>query len=381
MIYFLTFLLGAAASWIAHRLAIGSLRKSAYHITSEAQKRALATLQSHKQLEEEMSAKGRHLAEKWDVLEKKERSLEAEERELKRQKKRRQLVKEQIIRQSNMSEADARELLKKEIEKSSFSWIRKRRQEIKESADSLSNQLIVRAMHRLDIPYIASSLKETLVLEEAMIGPLIGKNGAHIKQLEKILEVQLQLSSENHQLSFATHCDTRRAIAKRTVEKLLQESRITEERIEMCALEAKNGVEEECMAAGREAFMTLSLPPSKEPLISLLGKLKLRYSMGQSVLDHSMNVSRIMGVMADELGLRRPLARRIGLLHDIGKAASHMRGSSHALIGQELARRYGEGEEVANGIGSHHEEIEPITLEGSLCMTANRLDRSTFDKR
>src|SRR5690606_4235323 len=111
-------------------------------------------------------------------------------------------------------------------------------------------------------------------------------------------------------------------------------------------------------------------------LIKLLGKLKFRYSFGQNVLDHSIEVSHLMGLMAAELNLDVDLAKRIGLLHDIGKAAPHEIKGTHALIGRDLALKFGESEAVANGIGCHHNEIEPSTVEGSLCGAADAISAS-----
>jgi len=111
-------------------------------------------------------------------------------------------------------------------------------------------------------------------------------------------------------------------------------------------------------------------------LIALLGKLKFRYSFGQNVLDHSLEVSHLMGLMAGELGLDIRLAKRIGLLHDVGKAVSHEIEGTHALIGHDLALKYGENKEVANGIGCHHFEIDPLTIEGSLCSAADAISAS-----
>jgi ribonuclease Y len=111
-------------------------------------------------------------------------------------------------------------------------------------------------------------------------------------------------------------------------------------------------------------------------LLDYLGKLKFRLSYGQNVLEHSLEVAHIMGMMAAELGLDVPLAKRIGLLHDFGKAATHEMEGTHALIGRDLALRFGESEKVANGIGCHHDEIAPISPEGALCGPADRISAS-----
>jgi ribonucrease Y len=111
-------------------------------------------------------------------------------------------------------------------------------------------------------------------------------------------------------------------------------------------------------------------------LINLLGKLKFRFSYGQNVLDHSLEVAHLMGMMAAELGLDSRLAKRIGLLHDIGKAVSHEVEGPHAIIGHDLVLKYGENQETANGIGCHHYEMDPLTIEGSLCSAADAISAS-----
>lgn len=365
MSYILCFLVGALSAWLVIRRKIGSLRLAARHIASAAHEEA----ENQKKVSEELKRKEINILKEIEYRDNELKLLNQEIKKLHKQKSK--YSKEATLQARNEALAA--------LDKGAFHLIQKRRQEIKENADSLSMQIVLRAMHRLDIPYISSHSKDNILLTTDQIGPLIGKGGCHIHLLEQLLEVKLVI--DRGELSIATHCDLRRAVAKRTLRNLLEEKIITSEKIEKMAQLAKQEIEEECLTAGRDAFLSLSLPLPKEPLISLLGKLKLRYSGGQSVLDHSLNVSKIMGVMADEMGLRGPLAKRIGLMHDIGKAVSHEKGGSHALIGQELARRFGEGEEVANGIGSHHEEIEPITLEGLLSFTANQLDKRVFDKR
>lgn len=369
MSYILCFLIGALCTWMVIRRKMGSLRLNARQIASAAHEEVEHLVEKQKKIAEELKREENCLLKK---IEDRDNELKLLDQEIKRLHKQKAKYTKEATLQAR-SEALAT------LDKGAFHLIQKRRLEIKENADSLSMQIVLRAMHRLDIPYISSYSKDNILLTADQIGPLIGKGGCHIHLLEQLLEVKLIVDKE--ELTIATHCDVRRAVAKRALENLLEEKMITSEKIEKMAQLAKQEIEEDCLTAGKGAFLSLSLALPKEPLISLLGKLKLRYSGGQSVLDHSVNVSKIMGVMADEMGLRGPLAKRIGLMHDIGKAVSHEKGASHALIGQELARRFGEGEEVANGIGSHHEEIEPITLEGLLSYTANQLDKRVFDKR
>ena len=157
---------------------------------------------------------------------------------------------------------------------------------------------------------------------------------------------------------------------------LVADGRIHPTRIEEVVEKAQINIQKQIKQNGEDAALRAGAMNLHPELFNLLGKLKFRSSYGQNVLDHSLEVSHLMGMMAAELGLDERLAKRIGLLHDIGKAVTHEVEGSHAIIGHDIALKYGETKEVANGIGCHHYEIPPITIEGSLCSAADAISAS-----
>ncbi len=156
----------------------------------------------------------------------------------------------------------------------------------------------------------------------------------------------------------------------------MADGRIHPTRIEEVVEKTKANVHKQVKMYGEDAALRAGAMSLHPELIMLLGKLKFRFSYGQNVLEHSLEVSHLLGIMAAELGLDQQLAKRIGLLHDIGKAVTHEIEGSHAIIGHDFAVKFGETKEVANGIGCHHQEMEPITIEGSLCSAADSLSAS-----
>src|SRR5262249_12197091 len=152
-------------------------------------------------------------------------------------------------------------------------------------------------------------------------------------------------------------------------------------RIEEVVEKAKDQVLLLIKQHGEDAALRAGAINLHPELIALLGRLKFRFSYGQNVLDHSLEVSYLLSMMAAELGLDVLLAKRIGFLHDVGKAVTHEVEGSHAIIGHDLALKYGESKEVANGIGCHHQELEPITVEGSLCSAADAISASRHGAR
>jgi ribonuclease Y len=160
------------------------------------------------------------------------------------------------------------------------------------------------------------------------------------------------------------------------MERLIVDGRIHPTRIEEVVAKVKQEIEETIVRAGEEALFRLGLPPMHADLLCLVGRLRFRHSYSQNILDHSIEVAQLAGMMAAELGGNVTVAKRAGLLHDIGKAVNHEVEGSHANIGADLARRYGEPEEVVNGIASHHDEVEHVGLIGHLVSAADAISAS-----
>ena len=217
-----------------------------------------------------------------------------------------------------------------------------------------------------------SSREKIFLKDEAFKGRIVGPEGKNIRFLEEKLHVKLLLDLEPSTLIITSWDPEKREFAKRVIAALLIDGKIFPKRIEEVMDRVKEEWEGEITKIGEAVCRELGLSFPHRRISHVLGKLSFRYSFGQNLLDHSKEVSLILGNMAVELGLSEALGRRIGLLHDIGKAlVSKMK--SHAMAGMELLSTYGESLEVSNGVGCHHFEVEPITELGSLCHLADAL--------
>ena len=204
-------------------------------------------------------------------------------------------------------------------------------------------------------------------------GRIIGREGRNIRVLEQTLGVDLVVDDTPEVITVSCFNPIRREIAKRTLEILVKDGRIQPGRIEEVAAKCKSEVDNDCFKAGQDAVNRLGLVRMNRDLIALLGKLKYRTSFGQNVLEHSIEVGYLCGIMAAELGLDQNLARRAGLLHDIGKAVDYEQEGSHASLGASLARKYGENEVVINSIEAHHGDVPCTSVISHLVIAADTL--------
>ena len=209
-----------------------------------------------------------------------------------------------------------------------------------------------------------------------MKGRIIGREGRNIRALERATGINFIIDDTPGAVVLSGFDPIRKQIAKMALTELVQDGRIHPTRIEEVVEKSTVQIQKQIKQYGEDAALRAGAMNLHPELIYLLGKLKFRYSYGQNVLDHSIEVSYLMGLMAAEMGLDIRLAKRIGLLHDIGKAVTHEIEGSHAIIGHDLAIKYGETKEVANGIGCHHHEMPPFTVEADLCSPADAISAS-----
>lgn len=282
---------------------------------------------------------------------------------------------------AGLTSKEAKEQLLSEIaqdvKKDAANFIRKTLQETREEVDREAGKILATAINRLAVPCVSEATINTVAIpNEEMKGRIIGREGRNIRTLERATGVNIIIDDTPGAIVLSGFDPIRMQVAKLAINELVQDGRVHPTRIEEAVEKAKINVEKLIRKHGEDAALrsgNINLHPE---LIMLLGKLKFRFSYGQNILDHSLEVSHLMGMMAAELGLDVALAKRIGLLHDFGKAVSHEIEGSHAVVGHDLALKYGETKEVANGIGCHHGEMEPITVEGSLCSAADAISAS-----
>lgn len=342
--------------------------------------------------EERLKGKEEKLEMRLGQFEKKLAELEKKELELisrfnacKEAEERLNAEKQTLIKQlesaAHLSKEEAKkELLNKlegEIAQERSLFIKNQLLETERELESKSAKLMIGAINRMAASTTSEATISTVSIHsEEIKGRIIGKEGRNIRALEKVTGASFLMDDTPQTIVISCFDPVRRAIAKNALTDLIADGRIHPTRIEEAVEKAKKQIETEIHQFGQDAAVRAKCPNLHPELMLLLGKLKFRYSLGQNVLEHSLEVSNLMGLMAEELGLNAALAKRIGLLHDVGKACTHEIQGTHALIGRDLALKYGESQEVANGIGCHHNEIEATTLEGSLCSAADAISAS-----
>ena len=247
-------------------------------------------------------------------------------------------------------------------------------EEAREEADRRAKRVIAIAIERLAGEFVAERTVSVLALpNDEMKGRIIGREGRNIRAIEAATGVDIIIDDTPEAVVISCHNPIRREIARVALQQLISDGRIHPGRIEEVVRKAEQQVEESIREAGQRAIIEVGVHGIHPELVKLLGMLKYRYSYAQNVLMHSIEAAFICGAMAAELGLNEKQARRAALLHDIGKALTHEVEGSHALIGGEIARKYGESAKIVNAIAAHHEEVKAETILAPLVDAADAL--------
>ncbi len=247
-------------------------------------------------------------------------------------------------------------------------------EEAREESDRRAKRIISIAIERLAGEFVAERTVSVIALPtDEMKGRIIGREGRNIRAIEAATGVDIIIDDTPEAVVISCHNPIRREIARVALERLISDGRIHPGRIEEVVRKAEQDVEESIKEAGQRALIEVGVHGVHPELTKLLGMLKYRYSYAQNVLMHSIEAAFICGAMAAELGLNEKQARRAALLHDIGKALTHEVEGSHALIGGELARKYGESAKIVNAIAAHHEEVKAETILAPLVDAADAL--------
>jgi ribonuclease Y len=279
---------------------------------------------------------------------------------------------------SGLSAGRAKQLLLKEVEEQAkhdaARRLRQIEEETKREAERRVRNILSVCMQRLAAGHAAETTVSVVQLSaDDMKGRIIGREGRNIRALENLTGVDFIIDDTPGAVVLSGFDGVRREIARLTLEKLLQDGRIHPARIEEMYYQAKSELEGHIVEMGEQAVFEAGVQGLHPELIKVLGRLKFRTSYGQNVLAHSIEVSRLAAMMAHELGASPKTARRGALLHDIGKAVTHEVEGPHALVGGELARKYGESEAVAHAMEAHHNEVEPQTVEAVIVQAADAL--------
>jgi ribonuclease Y len=264
--------------------------------------------------------------------------------------------------------------LQGQAKRSAAHSIRAIEREARDEAESRARAIVTTAVQRIASDQTAESVVTVLHLpSDEMKGRIIGREGRNIRAFEAVTGVNLIIDDTPEAVLLSCFDPTRREVGRLTLETLVLDGRIHPHRIEEVYERSKSEVERVCLRAAEAALDEVGVTDLHPELVTLLGRLRFRTSYGQNVLAHLVESAHLAGIMAAELGLSVPLMKRCALLHDIGKALTHEVEGTHALVGAEVARRFGENEDVVHAIEAHHNEVEPRTLEAVLTQAADAI--------
>lgn len=338
---------------------------------------------------EELENTKKRLERREDNLDKRKSDIEKQARQLRdkeeqidhRQIELAALVDEQqaeLERIAVMSRAEAREYLMEEVEKETreecVRFIKRREQQAHEQADREAAQIVAQAIQRCAVDHTAETTVSVVPLPgDDMKGRIIGREGRNIRAFEKLTGIDLIVDDTPEAVVLSGFDPVRREIARIALEQLVADGRIHPGRIEETVDKARRTIDERIRELGEQAAFQTGVTGLHPELIRLLGKLHFRTSFGQNVLKHSLEVSHLAGMMAAETGTRVAIARRAGLLHDLGKAVDYERDGPHALIGADIARTRGERPEIEHAIAAHHDDMEIQSVEAALVQAADAI--------
>jgi len=404
-------LIGATGGFIYQQRAsqsrIGKAERSAARILSEADGRQKEILLEAKeeaikvrqqaeaelrQRRNELQRSERRLSQKEEALDRKLDSVEQRQKNV--QNKEQALEKKsaeisdleeerkgELERLSSLTAGEAKEMLLAQVEREIRDEVNRRfreiEQEVKDEADERARKIIAMTMQRLTSDVVSeNTISVVPIPSEDMKGRIIGREGRNIRSLEHATGVDVIIDDTPDAVTLSTFDPVRREIARIALTKLLTDGRIHPARIEEMTAKARKEVDTSIREAGEEAIIEARTPGLHPEIIRTLGRLKFRYSYGQNQLRHAIETANLAAMISHELGADVDVARRGGLLHDLGKAIDHDAEGTHAALGAELARRHNVPPAVAHCIEAHHEEVEPATAEALIVIVADAISGS-----
>ncbi len=337
----------------------------------------------------DISRMERRITQKEENLDKKAESLERKNEQLDKKIKENEALTEQInqLREQEMkilekisgvSIEEAKQELLNRVESAIKHELAQRMSELetqfKEEADAKAKNIISLAIQRCAADHVAETTVSVVSLpNEDMKGRIIGREGRNIQMLEKLTGIELIIDDTPEAITLSGFDPVRRETARVALEKLIADGRIHPSRIEETVEKAAREVEAGIKQAGERATFDVGIHGINGDLVRMLGRLKYRTSYGQNVLKHSIEVALIAGMIADELGVDSTVAKRAGLLHDIGKAQTHEMEGSHVELGVNLVKKYKESKEIVHAIEAHHGDVEPQTITAVIVQAADAI--------
>ena len=332
--------------------------------------------------ERRVQQKEENIDKKTDAIEKKEAYLAKREEEMRKQKEEISRLNEQRVQEleriSGLTSDQAKEYLLKivedDVKHESAKMIKEMEHRAKEEADKKAKEYVVNAIQKCAADHVSEATISVVQLpSDEMKGRIIGREGRNIRTLETLTGVDLIIEVTPVAVVLSGFDPIRREVARIALEKLIVDGRIHPARIEEMVEKAQREVETMIKEEGEAAVLEVGVHGIHPELVRLLGKMKFRTSYGQNALKHSIEVAHLSGLLAAELGLDVRLAKRAGLLHDIGKAVDHEMEGSHIQLGAELCRKYKESATVINAVESHHGDVEPTSLIACIVQAADTI--------
>lgn len=363
-----------------------------YKMRLDFEKKSAQEREELTQLEKRLSYREENLERRLEFIENKEREITKKEENVaalsleleKKEQTLNKLIEEEKVRLqkiSSLTPQEAKELLLKrfeeELREDKVKMLKEMEDEIKEESEKKAKEIISLAIQRCAVEHATETTVSVVELPNDEIkGRIIGREGRNIRTFEMATGVDLVIDDTPEAVSISSFDPIRREIARLALEKLVIDGRIHPARIEEVVEKTKKEFEKKLIEEGKQATFEIGIHNLHPEIVKLLGKLKYRTSFGQNALQHSKEVAFIMSVLASELNLNSRLAKRVGLLHDIGKAVDHQVEGTHSKIGAELLRKYGENETVINAAEAHHEEAEFTSIYSLLALIADAISAS-----
>jgi ribonuclease Y len=340
-------------------------------------------------MEKRLAQKEENIDRRLNLLEQKEKEIEGKHESVRRQEeslkaKDTQLhtliaeEKERLQKISSLSADEAKQILlsrlNEELTNERALAIKRNEEELRSISDKKAREVVSLAIQRCAAEHTVETTVSVVTLpNDEMKGRVIGREGRNIRALEMATGVDVIIDDTPEAVTLSAFDTVRREIARLSLEKLISDGRIHPGRIEEIVEKTKKEMDEKIREEGERVAFEAGVNGLHPELIKLLGRLKYRTSFGQNALQHSKEVSFLLGVMASEIGLDFKLGRRIGLLHDIGKAVDHQIEGTHAKLGADLAKKYNEGTEVVHAIEAHHEEAQPQSMYAVMAVAADAI--------